>query len=168
MKNFFVSNYSHIWSPQIYSCDQLFLLILISCMNVGISSEQLILRLILSLRILGYQLEGSGLASANWVCPSSNLLQSLPPLIHFKPLYFLIEVSLTHNVTLVSGIQHSDWTSLYIIMPCSHLSPYNTITVSLCSPCCTFHLHDLFILRLEAWTSDSPPPVLPISPPPPL
>lgn len=47
--------------------------------------------------------------------------------------FFLIEVQLIHNVTLVSGSQHRDLTTLYVML-CSpncgsHLSSYNVVTV---------------------------------------
>lgn len=44
---------------------------------------------------------------------------------------FIIEVELTHKFTLISSVQHSDFTSLYIMhvhYKCSYnLSPYNAI-----------------------------------------
>lgn len=48
----------------------------------------------------------------------------------------LVEAQLTHNVTSVSSVQHSDRTTLYIICygqdkSSCHLTPYNAVTIPL-------------------------------------
>lgn len=72
----------------------------------------------------------------------------LPFFLPFFLFIFIIEVQLTNNIVLVSGVQHVDSTILYIMQysaKCSHyLSPYN-VTYWLYSFCCTFHIYGLLI-----------------------
>lgn len=117
-----------------HSCYQSFLLILISCMSAGISPEQLIVHLTLSLRILGSQFEGSVLLlPTDWVFPISSLLTILnPPLIYFfKSLFFSYQsiIDTQRYTGFTTRTQQSDSTSLRITL-CSHMSPHNT-TISL-------------------------------------
>lgn len=75
---------------------------------------------------------------------SSSSYASIQLSIYFLKIFVLVY----SNVTLVSGMQHSDLTAV-CITPCLpqvsyHLSPYNNVTVPLAIYlCCTFHPADL-------------------------
>lgn len=69
-------------------------------------------------------------------------------LIRLHIIFIFIQVQLAHSVTLISGVQYTDNSTVYMLC-CAHhkynyhLSPYNTITISLCFLCSTSHLCDL-------------------------
>ena len=71
------------------------------------------------------------------------------PLGHIYLFYFIIELQLTCNITLVSGVQHSDF---YMHIHYKMITTISIVIIShhtkfvhhywLCSPCCTLHPHD--------------------------
>lgn len=80
-----------------------------------------------------------------------NLPVALKMHIYISLSSFFIEVKLTHAVTVVSSVQHSDLTSLYVtLLCCVHkcsycLSGYIILTMSLTVfPLGAFHSHNLF------------------------
>ena len=79
-----------------------------------------------------------------------------------KYLFFFIEVYLAQNVVLVCRVVMRP-----ACMGCHPLSPYNAVTIAL-AVFRTLHPHDFLVLPLEAATSRSPLPMLPIPYAPPL
>lgn len=119
----------------------------------------------LSLGILGSQLEGSVLLLPNnWVFPISNLLTifTSPNLFFLSHFFFLSKYCWPQRYT---GFRYTtewfDKSVHYTVAPTCH---HTTLQYhSLWSLCCIFHVHDSFLLQLEAWTSHSPPHIWPLS-----
>lgn len=74
-------------------------------------------------------------------------------MIRSRDSLFLIEIQLTYNILLVTGIHRVSFFGVFMHYENDHynvsyqLSPYKVIEMLLIySPCCTFHPYDLLIL----------------------